>query len=52
LLLEESGLELGSKSYTTSGEHAFDIVISQSPQPGVMIEKGSKVNITINREGR
>ncbi|MBN1695542.1 PASTA domain-containing protein [candidate division WOR-3 bacterium] len=52
LLLEESGLELGSKNYTTSGEHAFDIVISQSPQPGVMIERGSKVDITINREGR
>ncbi len=52
LLLEEIGLELGRKSYTTSGEHAFDIVISQSPQPGVMIEKGSSVDITINREGR
>lgn len=51
LLLEESGLEMGRKSYTTSGEHAFDIIIYQSPQPGVMVDKGSKVNVTINREG-
>ncbi len=50
-LLEESGLELGRRNYITSGEHAFDIVISQNPQPGVMIEKSSKVDITINREG-
>jgi len=51
-LLEESGLEMGRKSYTTSGEHAFDIIIRQSPEPGVTIEKGSKVDITVNREGR
>jgi beta-lactam-binding protein with PASTA domain len=51
-LLEESGLELGRRNYITSGEHAFDIIIRQSPEPGVMIEKGSKVDITINREGR
>jgi beta-lactam-binding protein with PASTA domain len=51
-LLEESGLELGRRNYITSGEHAFDIIIGQSPEPGVMIEKGSKVDITINREGR
>jgi len=52
LLLEESGLELGKKSYATSGEHAFDIIIRQSPQPGVTVEKGSEVDVTINREGR
>ncbi len=52
LLLEESGLEMGRKSYTTSGEHAFDIIVSQSPEPGVTIGKGSKVDITVNREGR
>lgn len=52
ILLEESGLELGSRNYITSGEHAFDIIIRQSPEPGVMIEKGSKVDITVNREGR
>ena len=52
LLLEEMGLELGRKNYITSGEHAFDIVVRQSPQSGSMIEKGSKVDITINREGR
>lgn len=51
LLLEENGLELGRRSYITSAEHAFDIVIRQSPEPGVMIEKGSKVDITVNREG-
>ncbi len=51
ILLEESGLELGRRSYITSGEHAFDIIIRQSPEPGVMIEKGSKVDITVNREG-
>ncbi len=51
LLLEESGLEMGRKNYTTSGEYAFDIIIYQSPQPGVMVEKGSKVDVTINREG-
>ena len=47
-----SGLELGRINYITSGEHAFDIVIRQSPEPGVMVDKGSKVDITINREGR
>jgi serine/threonine-protein kinase len=52
LQLEESGLELGRKSYITSGEHAFDIVIRQNPDPGAMIERGSKVDITVNREGR
>ncbi|MEJ2568698.1 MAG: PASTA domain-containing protein, partial [candidate division WOR-3 bacterium] len=51
-LLEESGLELGRRNYITSGEHAFDIVISQSPQAGETIEKGSKVDITVNREAR
>jgi beta-lactam-binding protein with PASTA domain len=52
LLLEERGLELGRKIYTTSGEYAFDIIIGQSPRSGEMIERGSKVDITINREGR
>jgi beta-lactam-binding protein with PASTA domain len=52
VLLEESGLELGRRNYTTSGEHAFDIIIRQNPQHGEMIEKGSKVDITVNREGR
>jgi len=52
LLLEENGLELGRKNYVTSGEHAFDIVIRQSPGAGETIEKGSKVDITVNREAR
>ena len=50
--LEGSGLELGRRNYITSGEHAFDIVIRQNPAAGTMIDKGSKVDITINREGR
>jgi beta-lactam-binding protein with PASTA domain len=50
--LEGSGLELGRRNYITSGEHAFDIIIRQSPAPGVMVDKGSKVDITVNREGR
>ena len=50
-MLEEKGLELGSRRTTTSAEHAFDIIINQDPAPGTMIERGSKVNITINREG-
>ncbi|MEJ2354445.1 MAG: PASTA domain-containing protein [candidate division WOR-3 bacterium] len=52
LLLEESGLELGRRNYITSGEHAFDIVIRQSPEAGATIERGSKVDITVNREAR
>jgi len=52
LLLEESGLELGNRNYTTSAEHSFDIIIRQSPQPGATIEKGAKVDITVNREAR
>jgi beta-lactam-binding protein with PASTA domain len=52
LLLEESELELGRKDYITSGEHAFDIVVRQSPQAGEKIGKGSKVDITVNREAR
>ncbi len=52
LLLEENGLELGRKNYVTSGEHAFDIVIRQSPEAGATIERGSKVDITVNREAR
>jgi beta-lactam-binding protein with PASTA domain len=43
---------LGRRNYVTSGEHAFDIVIRQSPEAGETIEKGSKVDITVNREAR
>jgi len=50
-MLEEKGLELGSRRTTTSAEHAFDIIIRQDPKPGTTVERGSKVNITINREG-
>jgi beta-lactam-binding protein with PASTA domain len=50
-LLEESGLQLGRVNVTTSAEYSFDIVIYQSPAPGTMVEKGSKVDITVNREG-
>jgi len=50
-MLEEKGLELGSRRTTTSPEHAFDIIIYQDPKPGTTVEKGSKVNVTINREG-
>lgn len=51
-LLEEKGLELGRVSTTSSAEHAFDIIISQRPEPGEMVEKGTEVDITINREAR
>jgi eukaryotic-like serine/threonine-protein kinase len=50
-MLEEKGLEVGNRRTTTSAEHAFDIIIYQEPSPGTMLERGSKVNITINREG-
>ncbi len=50
-MLEEKGLELGNRRTTTSAEHAFDIIIRQDPKPGTTVERGSKVNITINREG-
>jgi len=50
-MLEEKGLELGSRRTTTSSEHAFDIIIYQDPKAGTTVERGSKVNITINREG-
>jgi beta-lactam-binding protein with PASTA domain len=50
-LLEESGLQLGRVNATTNAEYSFDIIIYQSPAPGTMVEKGSKVDITVNREG-
>lgn len=49
-LLGKNGLEM-RKSYTTSVEHAFDIVIYQDPKPGTKVERGSTVSVTINREG-
>lgn len=50
-ILSERGLELGNRRTTTSPEHAFDIIIYQNPAPGTMVERGSKVNVTVNREG-
>ncbi len=51
-LLEESGLQLGRVNSNTNAEYSFDIIIYQSPAAGEMVEKGSKVDITVNREGR
>jgi serine/threonine-protein kinase len=51
-LLQESGLELGRVNVTTSAEYSFDIILYQNPAAGEMAEKGSKVDITVNREGR
>jgi beta-lactam-binding protein with PASTA domain len=51
-LLQESGLELGRVISTTNIEYSFDIILNQSPAAGEMVEKGSKVDITVNREGR
>ncbi|MEA1913627.1 MAG: PASTA domain-containing protein [candidate division WOR-3 bacterium] len=50
--LKDRGLELGNVRRITSPEYPFDIIISQDPEPGEMVEKGSKVNITINRESQ
>jgi serine/threonine-protein kinase len=50
-MLQERGLEMGLRRTTTSAEHAFDIIIYQDPPAGTTVERGSKVNITINREG-
>jgi serine/threonine-protein kinase len=49
-ILSASGLELGNVKWAVSEEHAFDIVISQYPKPGVEVPEGSGVDITINRE--
>jgi beta-lactam-binding protein with PASTA domain len=51
-LLEENGLQLGRVNSTTNAEYSFDIIIYQSPAAGETVEKGSKVDITVNREGR
>ncbi|MEO0292922.1 MAG: PASTA domain-containing protein [candidate division WOR-3 bacterium] len=51
LLLEERGLSLGRVLFTTSAEHSFDIIIYQNPKPGEIVSKGTKVDITINKEG-
>lgn len=50
-LLRQRGLEMGLRRTTTSAEHAFDIIIYQDPSPGSTVERGSEVNVTINREG-
>jgi len=49
-ILEGSNLRLGEVNWVTSEEHAFDIVISQSPEAGTTVSQGSTVDITINRE--
>ncbi len=48
--LLDKGLKLGNIRETTSPEYPFDVIISQEPKAGEMVEKGSAVNITINRE--
>ncbi|MCK4225451.1 PASTA domain-containing protein [candidate division WOR-3 bacterium] len=49
-ILSERGLKLGNVREITSPEYPFDIIISQDPKPGETMEKGSRVNVTINRE--
>lgn len=48
--LSDSGLKLGKVIEITSPEYPFDIIISQDPEAGEMVEKESSVNVTINRE--
>lgn len=49
-ILAARSLKLGNVNWTTSEEHPFDIVISQSPRSGSTVPKGSTINVTINRE--
>jgi beta-lactam-binding protein with PASTA domain len=48
--LEAAGLSLGRIRYVTDTEHRFDVVITQDPKSGTMVEAGHKVSLTINRE--
>lgn len=48
--LSDNGLKMGNVREITSPEYPFDVIISQDPESGEMIEKGSSVNVTINRE--
>ncbi len=49
-ILEDRGLRRGSVNWVTSEDHAFDVVISQSPRPGTSVPKGSGVDVTANKE--
>lgn len=49
-ILSNSELKLGKVIEITSPEYPFDIIISQDPEAGEMVEEGSSVNVTINRE--
>ena len=50
--LDNVGLKLGNVYTTTDPERAFDIVIGQSPRAGSRVKKGSRVDVTVNVEGR
>ncbi|HET7478521.1 MAG TPA: Stk1 family PASTA domain-containing Ser/Thr kinase [Rubrobacteraceae bacterium] len=46
--LEEAGLTLGSQSQTPSDQVSAGGVVAQDPLPGVQVEKGTAVNITLS----
>lgn len=50
-ILNERGLDIGSINSTTNIEYPFDLIVSQRPSAGSMVERDSKVDITVNREG-
>lgn len=49
-ILESRGLRLGNIKKVCDEEKEFDIIISQSPQAGRMVEQGSKVDVIYNAE--
>ena len=52
--LEEAGLRVGevSYSYIKKASEKTGVVVAQDPEPGIMVKKGEKVNITVTREMR
>ncbi|MCS7152131.1 MAG: PASTA domain-containing protein [Endomicrobia bacterium] len=49
-ILESKGLKLGNVKKVCDEDKEFDIIISQSPQAGKLIEQGSKVDVIYNAE--
>lgn len=50
--LEEAGLKVGeiSYSYIKKASEKTGVVVAQDPEPGVVVKKGEKVNLTVTRE--
>ncbi len=47
--LEKAALEVGEREYVETEEYLPGVIISQSPEVGEEVEKGSKINVQISK---